>query len=333
MLKGARLFGTAAAGILMGLTAMPVSVIAAHRHDEMRGAGGWNPAPAHSSAGYDCKLPQGWGQVAQRRTQFVVFGEIHGTVESPAFVGNIACALAARGERILVAVEHLSIHDPALQSAWNLPHGTFEATVRQAGWAERKDGVGSEAMMGLLVYLHALKQQGRSVDIVAFSGAKDVEQDRRFSDQSGQGPHEAAQAENIRTAAAARSYDHVLVLVGNLHARKRPVERGGSLFRPMAMQLASPDAITTLGMKTSGGTHWGCGLKPGVTPAVGKPFPADAVQCVSNIMRGDAQLKRAPFISLKATPDIDADDNYDGFFWLGPVSASPPFAVPDAHGG
>lgn len=327
MLANTRLFRAAAASIIIGLTVMPVSATTVRQDDEALDVNGREANRVFSSAEHRCDMPQGWDQVAQRHTKFVVFGEVHGTREAPAFVGKVACALSERGERILIAVEHHAIYNSAFQSAWDMREEDFEAAVRKAGWAERDDGVGSEAMMGLLVYLHSLKQQGKSIDIVAFNGAKDDAQGRKFRNQPGQGPHEAAQAENIRIAAQAKPYDHVLVLVGNLHARKLPVENGHSSFKPMVMQLARPEAITALDMKTSGGTHWDCTLKPGVTPEPGKPFPADAIQCISGPLKGDSELKRAPFISLVAVPTIDKDKSFDGFFWLGSVSASPP-AVP-----
>lgn len=282
---------------------------------------------ASSSLSPGCEMPSGWDQVVERKPRFIVFGELHGTREAPAFVGNVACALATRGERLLIAVEHSSMYDAAFQSAWDLPHAQFAAAIRDAGWAGREDGVGSEAMMDLVTGLHSLKEEGMSIHIVAFNGARDEAQREKFSHLPGQGPHEAAQAENIRMAAEAKPYDHVLVLVGNIHARKLPVERGGSFFEPMVMHLGPRETIVTLDMKTSGGTSWACILKPGVTPEDGEPLPADAIECGSQPWRGIADIQQAPFVSLTAFPGIEKDENFDGFFWLGAVSASPP-AVP-----
>ena len=84
-----------------------------------------------------CDLPPGWNGVAQRHTKFVVFGEVHGTQEVPAFVGNLACALSEHGERVLVAIEHSAKYDAAFQAAWIGPHETFEASLRSnAGWTD-----------------------------------------------------------------------------------------------------------------------------------------------------------------------------------------------------
>ncbi len=275
----------------------------------------------------DCRLPEGWAQIAQRDPRFVVFGEIHGTKEAPAFFGNVACSLAAQGERILVAVELSATLDADFQAAWRLPAAQSADALRKIGWAGREDGVSSKAMFNMLVRLHAMKEQGYAIGIVTFNGARDEAQRARFSALPGQGPHEAAQAENIRDAAAARPYDRILVLVGNFHARMRPVDWGGLVFKPMVMQLAEPENIVALEMQTAGGTAWDCGLKPGVVVQPGEPITDDAIECGSHPHAGQADLDRPPFVSLTPFPNASKDEDYDGFFWLGKVSASPPAVV------
>lgn len=298
------------------LTAMLVPVLA-----------GASPPPSQTLAEGICALPQGWSAIAARKTPYIVFGEVHGTREAPAFVGATACALAAKGKRLLLAIEHSATDDAALQAAWALPAAQFPAALRLRGWAGRNDGIASEAMFGMLVRLHQLKSKGRRIDIVAFNGARDDAQRARFRDLPGQGPHEAAQAENIRRAAEAKRYDHVLVLVGNLHARKQPVEGRGAAFEPMAMRLAPPAAITSLNMVHAGGTTWNCQLRPGTVLEPGKPPPPGAIDCASHPARSSVDLRRAPFIGVGAPPYGDAKGAYDGYFWLGTVSGSQP-AVP-----
>jgi hypothetical protein len=291
----------------------------------------WSPGQAAQAptppAAAPCNVPPGWDQVAAQGAKIVVFGEMHGTREAPAFVGSLACALAARGERILVAVEHAAIHDNDFQKAWAMPEASFVPALTKAGWAERDDGVGSESMLAMLVGLHHLARMGRKIDIVAFNGAKDEVQARRFAQLPGQGPHDAAQAENIRVAAARQPYDHVLVLTGNTHARKRPVTYTPIAFDPMAMRLAQSVPVIALNMKSTGGTSWTCGLKPGVVPQPHVPITAADVECAAHPLGKDADLGRAPFIALGSLPGQQPDPDYDGIFWLGPVSASPP-AVP-----
>ncbi|WP_056497643.1 hypothetical protein [Sphingomonas sp. Leaf25] len=284
--------------------------------------------PPAARAAERCSLPDGWTDVVRRDPRYVVFGEIHGTRQSPAFIGNLACALAARGERVLVAVELGSPYDAAFQAAWRLPPTRFPAALLKEGWAGRNDGVGSVAMRDMLVRLHALKSAGRPIALVAFNGARDAAQQAKFADQPGQGPHEAAQAENIRNAAVAGRYDRVLVLVGNLHARKQPIERGAVIFRPMAMQLAPASEVVSLNMASAGGSTWTCELRAGVKFEPGKPIAKDAIECAGHPVRSDAAIERTPFVTLQLLPGTQRDPAYDGSFWLGAVSASSP-ALPE----
>lgn len=271
-----------------------------------------------------CRMPEGWAEIAKRRPRFVVFGETHGTEQAPAFVGDVACALAAKGERILLAIEQSSTDNTALQEAWRLPAGRFEQQLRTIGWAGRQDGVASRAMFALLVRLHGLKAQGFAIDIAAFNSARDDAQRARFAHLPAQGPHEAAQAENIRDAAAAGKYDRVLVLVGSLHARKQTVGQGADRFKPMVMHLARAEPTVSLEMRHAAGSIWNCMLKPGTDLKPGQPISRDALACGDHPVRGDRDLKHRPFLRLGSFPGAPDAGTYDGFFWLGPVNGSAP---------
>jgi hypothetical protein len=277
---------------------------------------------ASSGTTTECALPPGWDPVAAAHARFVVFGEVHGTRESPGFVGNVACALAGKGERVLVAIEHFSVSDGDFQKAWALPAARFIPAITKSGWAGREDGVASEAMLAMLVRLHRLAQAGRRIDIVAFSGVKDEAQSRKLSNlPSLQAQHDASQAENIRKAAARHPYDHVLVLVGNAHARKHLLTYTSPAYEPMAMRLGRSVPLVTLNMKAAGGASWTCEPKGGAAAE-------NESECAPHSSAPDADLDRAPFIALGALPGQQPDPDYDGVYWLGPVTASPP-AVPD----
>lgn len=256
--------------------------------------------------------------------KFVIFGEIHGSVESPAFIGDVACGLLAQGKRILVGIEFHATLDGQLQAAWQLPDVEFRKQLSTIGWAGRTDGVASHAMFDLLLRLHSLKDKGAAIDIVAFSGPRDIAQQVRFERLPRQGPHEAAQAENIANAAKKAAYDVVLVLVGDFHARRRMVGEGPDQFEPMALRLAPSGRLVSLQLRHAGGTSWNCQLKPGLQLRPGDPIPADAIACGAYPVAGNADLHHAPFLQLGPGPGDAASADFDGFFWVGPLTASPP---------
>lgn len=282
-------------------------------------------------ASITCSLPPGWAEVTASKPRYVIFGETHGTEQSPAMIERTACALARRGERILIAVELSSTENDGLQAAWASPAQGFAERLVSAmpGWKGRGDGVASRAMLAMLVDLHALKSRGARIDVVAFNGARGPEQAARFKDLPGQGPHEAAQAENIRQAADSAPHDRVLVLVGSLHARKRPAESRGVTFEPMAMRLAAPGQIVSLRMVSGAGTMWNCLLKPGGHYSLSKQIVSDDIDCGSHPAGKTAAIHGPPQVALGAPAGGEADPAYDGYYWLGPITGSPPAVAPD----
>jgi hypothetical protein len=268
-----------------------------------------------------CDLPAGWSDVAELKARFVVFGELHGTNEGPSFVGSLACALTRENNRVLVAIEHNAVENEALQSAWS--SDDFEQRLSTLLFAEGSDGRSSLAMFDLLVRLHRIKQSGAPLGIVAFNGFRDEQQAARFSNLTGQGPWEAAQAENIATASTSPTYDHVLVLVGNIHAMKTPVSRGGYDFDPMALRLSQYGKTVSLNMRYADGTSWNCLLKPGVDRTKG-PVGSDDIDCGPHPTKGEPNLGSEPFIRLEKNDGSNEQSTFDGFFWVGAISASVP---------
>lgn len=268
-----------------------------------------------SERGAKCISPEGWDAIAARDPEFVVFGEFHGTREAPAFFGSLACSLARKGERLLIAIEFSPSDDGALQDAWKADAAYFEDLLLNAGWRGRTDGVASKAMFSMLRNLHRLRLEGSPIDVVAFNGTRDADQKARFADLPSQGPHEAAQAENIAMAARAGSYDRTLVLVGNLHAMKQSYNIGRGPFDPMASRLKVYGSVVSLRMRHGGGTAWNCQVDCGVHKA-----------------KAIGSFEREPFVTLhgrskrRETANDWLDAYFDGFYWVGPISASHPRA-------
>lgn len=289
---------------------------------------GGNEGPVSSFSSIPCAVPAGWAEIAALDPKYVVFGELHGTREAPAFVGSTLCGLAAKGERLLLAVEHSSADNDTLQEIWLLPTAEFSSALPSTGWKGRKDGVASQAMFELVVRAHELSKRGFAIDIVAFNGGRDVAQREKWAHLPSQGPHEAAQAENIFAAGSAKAYDRVLVLVGNYHARKQLLNIGAGEFEPMAMRLSQLGKTISLDMRYAYGSMWNCLMKPDADIEPGQPVPDEAVDCNNHPARGYSDLKQSPFMRLGTFPGDEPGQNYDGFFWLGAINGSPPL-VPD----
>ena len=271
-----------------------------------------------------CTAPDGWAEVVARDPDYVVFGELHGTNEAPAFVENLICGEAELGQRVLLAVEHSSWQNAAWQDAWSLPHDAFRQALPDLGWRNREDGVASEAMWRLVLATHALKDSGAEIDIVAFNGARDDAQRARFRELPGQGPHEAAQAENIAEAAGRKPYDRVIVLVGNLHAEIAPLSIGGPEFDPMAVRLRNYGTVLSLGMRHAGGASWTCQLPPETKLAPGQSVTDDMIECAAFRAGEEGASDKDPHIAVGDLSDPRLERRFDGIFWVGPITASAP---------
>lgn len=279
--------------------------------------------PKILSSKLDCPQPHGWSTLVESRPSFVVFGELHGTNQAPNFVGAIACSEAARDRRVLVALELSVIHDAALQDAWKLPPGAFDQALGKLGWAGRRDGVASRAMFALIVRLHALKELGLPISVAMYGGFRSKEQYDRLSALPGQGPYEAAMAENIRDAALRGKFDSVLILSGNFHAQTAEVRRGNAVFEPMAKRLRLYGKVASLDMRYGDGTSWNCRSKQ-VFVSDGSKANAGEMECGSSLTDGNAQFAGKPSISLSSGWQASDELEYSGTFWVGNISSSPP---------
>jgi hypothetical protein len=269
----------------------------------------------------------GWRDIEALQPRFVVFGELHGTVQSPSIVGDVAAYLTGDRHRILVALELGAMENPALQAAWAGPHDAFANYLRVADLAARDDGVRSAAMHGMLLRLHILKLAGAEISVVAFNSFRDEAQRARLETRGSNGGHEAAQAENIVAAANDASFDIVLVLVGRAHAQRNLLEFHGDRYLPMAAHLERHGRVVSLDMAYASGTYWGCALRRDIQLSPGQPVTSDMVECDAQSTQGISHVQIAPAIGLGRLPGMPDTGGFDGYYWVGPVTASPP-AVP-----
>jgi len=271
---------------------------------------------------FGCQLPAGWSELAEIDPRFIIFGELHGTNEAPEFVKSVACALARENHRVLVAFEQPTQDNEALQAAWE-SDDDFEERLATIGYSGRADGTASMAMFRTTTELHRLKRDGLPISVFVFNGFKDEQQYNRLAHLPFQGPSEAAKAENIREASTLEPYDYVLILVGNFHAIKTSFSRNGIEFDPMARLLSRYGETVSLNMRYADGTSWNCSLKPGVDRTAGG-ISTDDVVCGANPTKGEAMSRPAPAMALEQADDAGEALPYDGFFWVGSISASPP---------
>jgi hypothetical protein len=227
----------------------------------------------------------------------LVLGDLHGTQEIPRFVGGVVATLAERAP-VVLALEIPEARSPGVPAYLASDGGPAarEALLRGAFWQDPyQDGRRSVAMLALIDTARQLRAAGKRIDLDLF--------DADLADPT-QETREEAMARHLVATRAARPDAALVVYVGNLHAVRTEHEALPG-FTWLAGRLARAGLdFKVLGPRWQRGTAWTC-------------HGNDPAECGEGPVGGDGG---PPGITLGTTPG----GHYDGWFDVGPVTASPP---------
>src|SRR5262245_31585147 len=251
-----------------------------------------------------CVPIDGIGRVLAPGT-VTLFGELHGTNEAPAFVGNVLCDAAGRHVPVTLAVELPKTSTAALRR-YVKSAGTADdrtALLADEAWHMTPlDGRTSEAMLRLVESARLLVARGGDIDVLAFSDTAPTGQMR-----------DALMAQTLAEMVSAQPGRAAVVLTGNIHSRIAIGTGFDAGYRPMGYLLRARVAGTTvLGLNVSydAGEAWIC-----VADA-----PRESA-CGPRAVKGQRR------VAANAIEMSRANAAYDGFFGVGALTASKP-AVP-----
>ncbi len=229
--------------------------------------------------------------------KLIVFGELHGTREAPAFVGHIACHFV-KTKKVIVALEQ---PEEALftiaQAVESDREPDIQAMKSVEAWASGiPDGRSSLAIWDLVVRISEFSRRTGRLSVAVF--------DKRSSEPLAGALRERRMAENLAAIVSrADANTVVLALTGNLHSR---VERGAPWdpnFESMTYQLKSLNPLS-LALSHKGGTAWVC-----------------APECGVRAMRANEREFEKKKVGVYLDPGTQ---KHDGVFFVGGISASPP---------
>lgn len=234
----------------------------------------------------------------------LMLGDLHGTREIPAFVGRLLATASARGP-VVLALEAPQDEGPAIQAFLASDGGPAARQKLVAGpwWqAPYQDGRRSVALAELLEEIRTLRAAGRPIEVVAVDVMSPTAEER-----------EEAMARNVIAARRAHPDAALIVYAGNLHTSKREVS-----FKPgfawMAMRVAAAGIpLISLNARYADGTAWIC-------------RGAQVESCGVGYLAG-----RGPELGIRLEPAPGGQ--YDGWFGVGPVTASPPAGRPELAAG
>jgi len=213
-----------------------------------------------------------------------VFGEVHGTNETPAFVDNVACHAVQAGREVAIGLEIPQRAQPLVDRFLDSPGGPDDVKTLLADphW-DTEFGVSSKAILSLIDHARERRRAGKKVRVFFFDVSAGDPGDR---DQN-MAAHIAAQVDPAGRAVT-------LILVGNYHARTNSETH-------MAWHLLHKFPQTrALDVAYAGGASYQC--------------PSDSPVCGVRDGLGGEDRGPKPFVILFSQPD---KNGYHGLFYVG----------------
>ena len=274
-------------------------------------SGGCTPAPASAVAPrahpVRCRDVNGLEGLL-RPGAVLLLGELHGTAQGPAFVGDVVCAAARTGLPVTVGLELPSNEQAAFDRFVASAGGPADraALLSIPFWApEYPDGRSSEAMLELLERVRALRQAGSELRLVAFAAPASIPYRQ----------HDRAMADTLAKAAPGAARGVMVAFAGNIHTRLTRGMPFDTTFAPMGYLLARrlPERrVVSLNMAHDGGDAWNC-----------HPASDDPERFVCDARPFGAQDGPAAW-SVELGEAGEDDGAYSGRYGVGPITASPP---------
>lgn len=256
---------------------------------------------------FDCATIGGLDYLLKERT-VLLLGEIHGTVESPQFVADVLCNAVASGRSAAIALQ-LPEFESGVIARYLDSEGSRDDRRQLLADAQELtrylDGRFSESMVALLESIRALRAQGGEVELRLFV-PPDVDSVTRQNLTAVERPMAVAVWEAIEEIDA----DLFIVLTGLAHNRMIPGSETDSDYKPMGFRLSqwNPEwRLLSLALSHSGGTAWMCTTQ-------------HENDCLAVPITGGGWGEPN---SIYIYGEV-AETGYDGFYYVGNISHSPP---------
>ena len=263
--------------------------------------------PVAEQARPGCRAVGGLQQLLQPR-RFLLFGETHGTVEAPAFIGDVVCEMAAAGAPVLLALELPASEQGRIDTF--LASGGDTASLRALTdgpfWSRVQDGRTSYAMVQLIDRVRSLRRAGARLSVVAFDVPPELWESMRGMRR------DSAMADALVSASQRSPGAAVVVLVGSVHAARVRGLPWDSTYVPLGAFLRTrvgDERVRSFAMTYAGGSAWQCREDASGTSAC-REYP----------------LRPGPTApTWNITVDSAAESTgWSGRWAVGPITASPP---------
>lgn len=271
----------------------------------------------HNLALYEdeCGAPEGArALLAASEGRITLIGETHGTEQGPEFVKSLVCLLHISDESVILALEMPHTEQQALDiylDSDGSESAIDELLSPSEFWNGRtRDGRSSQAMFDLIEYVRQARQEGFMISVLAADyhpeADPDLSQDQSVRDR----------AMARRVGAAADQADRTLLLVGDVHARRQPMEFNGQTIDTVGSYLDDNDIISVL-LILGFGESWDCRMGNDRDLVCGvSEGGIDVFQGPARILT-DEEFWESPYADFYG-------NDFDSFVFLGQSTASLP---------
>jgi len=258
------------------------------------------------------------------RKSVIMFGHIHGTNESPKFVGDVLCHAVQDRKSVdlylLVNAENQPFLDAFMASS-----GTNEDVERlllSSFWANDNAGHSSLAMFNFVDIARRYKSAGADVKLWAYTNYKSPSADVEPYDSESQQQLAIEAADFINNKMKRSSADKHFILSGDADASMEGLEFATGMYQPMRKFL-SENSVYSLRMMASGGNAWVCWISTNEKSGI------STTECGGRDWDDDTEYLKSQnypygFLSISETTADYYTSKYDGFYFVGGMSASPP---------
>ena len=265
--------------------------------------------------------------LANPMPRVIVLGELHGLESPPDFAKALICHSLTRGNRTALGLEMSDNLDGRLKAFLNsngeeaAQKDLFNHNMWQSSFT---DGRSSEAMLGLLDFARMTQQSRPDFAPFLFQDTDANWSKYETDPNSVSSDIEKGMANHILTHARSGQFDKVIVLVGNLHAKRVRNQFGDHDYDFMAQHMPAPETATLTNVY-SAGTAWNCmGNGQGKT-VCGASKTKGYIDPDSELAKTGNYAVHLYDQNTETHTDLYGPvPGYDGWFYVGSAQASPP---------
>lgn len=254
----------------------------------------------------------------------LMFGHIHGTNESPKFVGDILCQAIENGNSVdlylLINIENQPFLDTFLESSGT--DADIKRLLLSDFWAKDNSGHSSLAMFDLIDIARQYKSDGAEINVWAYTNYKSPSVRTRPHDSKSQQRVAIDAAEFINSKLKLSSADKHIIISGDVDASKNSVKFAGENYEPVRKYLVEKP-VYSLRMMANGGNAWVCWISRDEETTI------STSECGSRDWSDDTEYLKAEnylygFLERSESTVDYYYEKYDGFYYVGTMSASIP---------